>query len=80
MARQMLHLVSMRPVSILFVMAGLGFLVVLHKQDAPEGTNLKMKVSQRPKAAKSNWMKRSLDTSRTVANTVKEQRREDEVQ
>jgi hypothetical protein len=80
MARQMLHLVGMRPVSILFVMAGLGFLVVLHKQDAPEGTNLKMKASQRPKAAKSNWMKRSLDTSRTVANTVKEQRREDEVQ
>jgi hypothetical protein len=80
MARQMLHFVSMRPVSILFVMAGLGFLVILHKQDAPEGVNSKMKASERPKAAKSNWLKRSLDTSRTVANTVKKQRQENEVQ
>jgi hypothetical protein len=80
MARQMLHLVGMRPVSILFVMAGLGFLVVLHKQDAPEGTILKMKASARPKPGKHDWMKPSLDTSRTVATTVKRQRQEDHVQ
>jgi hypothetical protein len=75
-----LHLVSMRPVSILFLMAGLGFLVILHKQDAPEGANSKMKARERPKAAKNDWMKHSLDRSRTVANTVKKQRQEDEVQ
>jgi len=80
MARQMLHLVTMRPVSILFVMAGLGFLVILHKHDAPEGANSKMKTSERSKAAKNDWVKRSLDTSRTVANTVKKQRQENQVQ
>lgn len=80
MARQVLHSVSMRPVSILFVMAGLGFLVILHKHDAPEGVNSKMKATERPKAAKNDWIKRSVDASRTVANAVKKQRQENEVQ
>src|SRR5437867_9227687 len=36
MAWEMLHFIVMRPVLILFVMSGLGFIFILHKKDAPE--------------------------------------------
>jgi hypothetical protein len=52
----------------------------LHKQDAPEGMASKMKASERPKPGKNNWMKRSLDTSRTASNTAKKERRDTEAQ
>jgi hypothetical protein len=73
MAWEMLHFIVMRPVLILFVMSGLGFIFILHKKDAPEATDSKIQASQLPKVGKHNWMKDSLDTSRSVAKTVKKQ-------
>jgi hypothetical protein len=79
MAREMLHFIGMRPILALFVMAAIGFAFILHKKDAPEATDSKMQTRELPKVSKHNWMKRSLDTSRSVAKTVSKQRKENEV-
>ena len=79
MAREMLHFIGMRPIPALFLMAAIGFVFILHKKDVPEVTDSKMKTGELPKVSKHNWMKRSLDTSRSVAKTVSKQRKENEV-
>ena len=76
MAREMLHFIGMRPLPALFVMAAIGFAFILHKKDVPEATDSKMQTSKLPNGRKHNWMKRPLDTSRSVAKTVRKQRQE----
>ena len=79
MAWEVLHFIGMRPVLILFVMSGLGFICILHKKDAPEATDSKTKTSAIPKVNKHDWTKRSLDTSRSVAKAARKQGQENEV-
>ena len=79
MAWEMLHFIGMRPLPALFVMAAIGFAFILHKKDAPEVTDSKMQTSELHKGSKHNWMKRALDTRRSVAKTVSKQRKENEV-
>jgi len=75
----MLHFIGMRPILALFAMAAIGFAFILHKKDVPEATNSKTQTRELPNASKHNWMKRGLDTSRSVAKTVSKQRKENEV-
>jgi hypothetical protein len=79
MAREMLHFIGMRPIPALFLIAAIGFVFILHKKDVPEATDSKMKTSRLHKVSKHNWMKRALDTSRSVAKTASKQRKENEV-
>jgi len=79
MAREMLHFIGMRPIVALFVMAGIGFVFILHKKDVPEATDSRTQTSQLPKVSKRNWMKRTLDTSHSVAKTASKQRKENEI-
>jgi hypothetical protein len=74
----MLHFNCVRPVLILFVMSGLGFVVILHKQDAPEVKNSKPKASELPKVSKHNWMKGPFEMTQSVAKTAGAQRQENE--
>ena len=80
MAWEMLHFIGMRPITALFVMAAIGFVFILHKKDVPEVTDSKMRTSELHKVSKKhNWMKRALDTRRSVAKTASRQRKETEV-
>jgi hypothetical protein len=79
MAREMLHFIGMRPIPVLFLMAAIGFVFILHKKDVPEATDSKMKISGLHKVSKHNWMKRTLDTRRSVAKTASKQRTENEI-
>jgi hypothetical protein len=64
----------MRSILALFVMAALGFGFILQKKDAPEPT--KAKPTELSEVSRHNWMKHALDKSRTVAQNVSQQRKE----
>jgi hypothetical protein len=72
-------LAIMRPILTLFAVVALGFVVILHKKDAPQAGAATSLPSQLPKVRQHNWTKHALDTSRSIAKNVKQERRENEV-
>jgi len=58
----------MRSILVLFAIAAIGFIVILQKKDAPEGTGAKAAKSQL--VGQHNWMKQSPDKTRVVAQNV----------
>ncbi len=59
----------MRSILALFVVAALGFVVVL-KKDAPEAAAAETQTSKLSKVSQQNRTKRTLDTSHSVAKNV----------
>jgi len=68
----------MRSILALFAVAALGFLIILHKKDAPEATVWETQTRELAKVSH-NWTKHPLDTSRFVAKNVAKQREGNEV-
>jgi len=68
----------MRSILALFVVAALGFIVIL-KKDAPEATASKTQTSELAEVSQHTWMKHALDTSRSFAKNAAKQRQENEV-
>jgi uncharacterized membrane protein len=64
----------MRSIVLLFAIAAIGFSFILHKKDAAEATATKS-----AEVSRHNWMKHALDKTRTVAQNVSQQRRENGV-
>jgi len=56
----------MRSILALFVVAALGFIVIL-KKDAPEAAAWETQTNKLSKVSQHNWTKHALDTSRSVA-------------
>jgi hypothetical protein len=67
---------SMRSILVLFAIASLGFIVILQKKDAPEGTGTKAKAVESKLIGQHNWMKHSPDKIRVVAQNVVQSRKE----
>jgi hypothetical protein len=57
----------MRSILALFVVAALGFVIILHKKDAPEAAAWETQTNKLSKVSQHNWTKHALDTSRSVA-------------
>jgi len=68
----------MRSILALFVVAALGFVVVL-KKDAPEAAATETQTSKLSKVNQGNWKKHALDTSHSIAKNATRHRRESEV-
>jgi len=68
----------MRSILALFVVAALGFVVVL-KKDAPEAAASKIQTNELTKVGQRNWKKHGLDTSHSIAKNSIRQRQGDEV-
>jgi hypothetical protein len=68
----------MRSILALFVVAALGFLIILHKKDAPQETVWETQTRELAKVSH-NWTKHPLDTSRSIAKNVPNQRQGNEV-
>lgn len=66
----------MRSILLLFVIAAVGFIVILQKKNAPEGTRAKAAESQL--IGKHNAMKHAPDKIRVVAQNVVASREETE--
>jgi hypothetical protein len=64
----------MRSILTLFVIATLGFLFILQKNDAPQPTTAKTTHVGQSQASEHNFMKHALDKSRVVAQNVSKQR------
>ena len=69
---------GMRSILALFVVAALGFVVIL-KKDAPEAAPSKMQTNKLTKVSEHNWKKHALDTSHSIAKNATRQRQESEV-
>lgn len=68
----------MRSILALFVVAALGFVVIL-KKDAPEVAASQTQTNQLTKVGQRNWKKHALDTSHSIAKNATRQRQESEV-
>jgi len=64
----------MRSILTLFVIATLGFLFILQKNDDPQPTTAKTTRSEQSQVSEHNFMKHALDKSRVVAQNVSKQR------
>jgi len=64
----------MRPILLLFVIAAAGFGFILQKEDAPEPSASKAKPVATNHMSEHNWMKHSLDKTRSVAQNVAKRR------
>ncbi len=69
---------SMRSILALFVVAALGFVVIL-KKDAPEAGASQTQTNKLTKVGQRNWKKHALDTSHSIAKNATRQRQESEV-
>jgi hypothetical protein len=73
MARRMLHFAFMRSILALFVMAALGFAIIL-KKDAPQPVTTNKQFGEHSQVSKRNSGKHGLERGRTVATrTISEQ-------
>jgi hypothetical protein len=64
----------MRSILTLFVIAALGFLFILQKNDDPQPTTAKTTHVGQSQVNEHNFMKHALDKSRVVAQNVSKQR------
>jgi hypothetical protein len=62
----------MRSILTLFVIAALGFLFILQKNDAPEPSLAKKQSVELNKVNQHNWMKHAIDKNRVIAQNVSE--------
>jgi hypothetical protein len=78
MAQELLHLLNMRSILTLFVVAALGFVVIL-KKDAGEAAAANTQTTELVKVSQRNWKKHALDTSHSIAKNATKQRQENEL-
>jgi hypothetical protein len=64
----------MRSILALLVIAALGFLFILQKNDAPQPTTAKTTYVGQSQVSEHNFMKHALDKSRVFAQNVSQQR------
>ena len=79
MAHDLLVQIVMRSLLVLFVIAAAGFVFILQKKDAAEVASPKAKPTASTQLSEHNWMKHSIDKTRTVAQNVAQQRKDNEV-
>ncbi len=77
MARSMLYLTFMRSILVLFLIAGLGFAIIL-KKDAPQPVASKKRPDEFTRLTKHNWVKPAFD-QHSVAKTVVSQGQENQL-
>jgi hypothetical protein len=69
----------MRPILALFLVAALGFLVIL-KKDAPEAVATKTQTNHLTKVGQHNsWKKHTFDSSHSIAKNATRQSQENEI-
>jgi hypothetical protein len=78
MARRMLHFAVMRSILALFVMAALGFAIIL-KKDAPQALTPNKQFGEHSQGSKRNLGKHGLERGRTVATRAISERQQNEL-
>ncbi len=69
----------MRSIFVLFAMAILGFGFILQKKDPPEPVKTKTNLSELADTSRQNRMKHALDKSRSFAQNISAERKQNEL-